>query len=112
MQKTANRTRAKLIEALPTAVREKLATASDRFQFAPISDQAIDIRIAAFADAVRNQNIVQIRSRQSTKQEIHPVCLTFDAGWSVTDQKSGEAIPLVDCHDINISTKQFVIAAQ
>lgn len=108
---SARRAASKLIEAMPEPVREKIRVAEGRFRFEGAAPD--DPRLPAIADAIRNRNIVLIRTRTGDPVQIHPVALTLTAdGWRVHDALNDRQVPMDDCEDINISAKQFTLTEQ
>jgi predicted DNA-binding transcriptional regulator YafY len=103
----AERAAAKLMESLPDTVRDAASATAARFRYAP-ADGGDDPRPAALARAVRDSRIVRIRTHRPDERAIHPAALTLGpAGWAVTDARTGDAILLADCGDINISALTF-----
>ncbi len=114
MGDAARRARDKMVESFPDAVRGKVDTARRQFRFeaAPRdADAAVDVRLAALADAIRQAKVVRIQSRSATPRTIHPVALVCRRdGWCVVDALAGgAAVPLRDCGDINISARRFAM---
>lgn len=108
MSDAAHRARGKIIESFPDQVRARIASAQQRFTFAPRPAGAPDPRVAALAEAVRNAQIVRIRARSRLPREVHPVGLTCGPdGWLVVDALDRAPIPLAECGDINISARTF-----
>ncbi len=108
MKQAAARAASKLLESLPDGVREKVAVARQQFQFSTHADPGMDPRPAALAAAIRERRMIHIQSNTGLQRRFHPSALRHDAlGWFLTDQLTGETIPLADCGDINISAKQF-----
>lgn len=103
----AIRARRKLIESFPDQVRERIATAMERFRFAETAGTD-DTRLAALADAIRSKTIVRINAFQSGERTIHPVALVLQSeGWCVEDALASELIALDACGDINVSARTF-----
>jgi len=101
------RARSKLLESLPDGVRDHATLGANRFNIGG-GTATPDPRLPALAGAIRNRNIVRIRSRSAVPQTIHPCRLAADIdGWQVTDALSNHAIALDDCGDIAISARRF-----
>ena len=107
MAAAARRAQAKLVESFPDKVREVTQTAMTNFRIAAEGSHD-DLRIAAFADAVRDRRIVRIRASDPDAQVVHPKGMSLSkAGRTSRDNRSGADIPLRDCGDINISAHKF-----
>ncbi|MEM8575719.1 MAG: HTH domain-containing protein [Pseudomonadota bacterium] len=113
MAEAAARARTKLIESMPDRVRSRMHEAAAQFRAEIPRTTDPDPRIAAMAEAVRDQRIVRIRSRSRTPRTVHPTALLYDgAGWCLVDGLSPECpVPSTDWDDINISSRRFVAAA-
>lgn len=113
MTDAAHRARAKMLESFPDRVRSTIEAARRRFRSDPPPLDAVDPRVRAFADAIRNANIVRIQARSKTPREIHPIGLIYGPqGWRIIDALAEAApIPLSDCGDINISARAFGAAS-
>ncbi len=109
MQDAADRARAKIVESYPDQVRAKMEATRRRFRFDPPAAASFDPRIAAFADAIRNANIVRIHAKSPAPREIHPAALVLrPGGWHVIDARADiAAFAIAECGDINISARSF-----
>lgn len=107
MTDAARRATTKLIESFPDKVRDTTQRAMKQFSL-QAEEQGIDVRIAAFADAVRGCRIVRINASDEPGQIIHPTALKFSSGeWTVADARLGKDVPIQSCGDINISAHRF-----
>ncbi len=107
MADAARRAKAKLVESFPDKVRDVTQGAMGKFRIVA-DDPGKDPRVAAFADAVRDGRTVRIRANGADAQVVHPVAIKLSKeGWEINDSLSGDAIPLHDCGDINISAHTF-----
>ena len=101
------RARAKLVESFPDGSREVAQRAMGQFRLSG-AEMAEDVRIAAFAGAVRGRNKVRIRATEVASEVIHPVVLALGPeGWEVRDEKNGRQIAVAACGAINISAHRF-----
>ncbi|MEW7008590.1 MULTISPECIES: helix-turn-helix transcriptional regulator [unclassified Lentilitoribacter] len=105
----ANRARSKLVESLPDIVRERVKTTQQKYQFASDNLPEPDPRIAAFAQAIDQKNIVRINARSTSPRAIHPISLIHaNDEWQVIDAlEPNTPVKLCDCADLNISAKCF-----
>ncbi len=107
MRHQGRRAVSKLLESLPDGVRERAQAGMRQFRAEPMADDG-DPRVPALAKAVLGRNVVTIAARSADPQRIHPAALVLGAvGWMVDDARSGRAIALADCGDINISALRF-----
>ncbi len=109
MASAARRATAKLVESFPDTVRNTARAAMARFtvDMPAVRD---DPRVAAFAAAVRGQQIVRINANQPSARVVHPVGLHLSVeGWVITDDICSENIALAECGDINISAHRFAV---
>jgi predicted DNA-binding transcriptional regulator YafY len=100
---------AKLLESFPDVTRQHVERARRCFTFAAVPRKAADPRIAAFADAIRNRQIILVQTAASPPHAVHPEKLEFGMrGWIVYDARpSVSPIALCDIGNINVSAKRF-----
>lgn len=99
----AGRARAKLIESFPDRSRVVMERAARQFpRQEPAS--APDLRIAAVAQAIREQMTLTLQARSTTPLCLRPEVLTCgQEGWAVLGPPLILAVPLADWGDINLS---------
>ncbi len=105
MGDAGRRAAAKLREAFPDSTRDHMARAASQFSLAP-ADSQNDPRVAALAQAVREQRIVRLNV-DSTARDLWPIRLTCAPdGWIVLC-KTKASVRQSDWGRINISSKRF-----
>ncbi|AXI48338.1 hypothetical protein C1J03_21490 [Sulfitobacter sp. SK012] len=107
LEQAFDRARNKLVESFPDKVRHTAQKAMAQFRVdGPTPPD--DPRVMAFAQAISDNRIVRIDANGKSAKLVHPVALTLSQDeWEITDQISGENIPLRNCGDINISAHRF-----
>jgi predicted DNA-binding transcriptional regulator YafY len=100
---------AKLIESFPDGTRQHMERARRSFTFVTGPRKETDPRIAAFADAIRNRQIIIVHKPAAPPHNVHPEKLEFGSkGWVVYDVRpSVSPVALSDIGDINVSAKRF-----
>jgi predicted DNA-binding transcriptional regulator YafY len=109
MRPAAMRAISKLVESFTDSVRAKIEIARTQFQVTNTSPGIPDERVAALADAIRNQRLVYIKANTKSERLVHPRALRWgQQGWSLIDARQpDQPTPLTDCGDISISAKHF-----
>jgi predicted DNA-binding transcriptional regulator YafY len=104
-----NAARDKLIESLPELVRNRIQLAQRRFKLSGGVPAAIDPRVPALAQAIRDGAVVRIKAKSRAPRTVHPVALQLAPdGWSLIDARDSQRpIRDVEVGDINISARRF-----
>lgn len=99
----------KLLHSFPDKIRERAEKGREMFRCNRQTNCLDDIRVSAMAGAIRNSNIVIIRTKTKAPRTIHPTKLQFDADSCCVEDsiRGGEQIKLENWGDINISRKQY-----
>ncbi|MEM9861554.1 MAG: HTH domain-containing protein [Myxococcota bacterium] len=111
LERAAARACSKVLESLPDSVRRHAERGRRQFRIEADGGGEPDERITAMAEAVRGRNVVRLAATSIKPRRIHPIALRFDGSWWVTDGRSGEAVPLAEWGNINISARRFQPAA-
>jgi predicted DNA-binding transcriptional regulator YafY len=103
------RARSKLLESMPDALREKLASARRNFRYVASEHAGQDPRVDALAKAVRTGKVVRIIAKSAKPRTVHPECLIMEnEGWKLVDALTPDCpIPVSEWGDVNISAEQW-----
>lgn len=109
LAQAGERARSKLVESMPDALRQKIATAQANFRHVESRPEAPDPRIVPLAEAVRKRRIVRLGAKSGAPRTVHPCGLTIgEGGWRLVDAQSpGQPIPATEWGDVNISAKEW-----
>ena len=106
LRQAADRARTKIWEAFPDQTRQHMAAACRQFTLAAATPPA-DTRIAAIAQAIRDQRIIRLQAATQAEHVVHPVLLRQEADGWVLRGAAGADWPQRDWGSVNISARRF-----
>ncbi len=102
----AKRAAGKIMEAQAAPIRAIMARTLEQFSVRADGHLDDDPRPIALARAVRGQNLVTLRARDTTAVAVHPAGLRYDHGGWILTTREGD-ISQHDWGDIVISARRF-----